>query len=159
MKRRSTDLGKATGLSFRDVWNDGRRYLTAVIVCPDREIIRAKFLLRGRVQEAVRASKSPASHASIPSALLDLVLVLKGEVSVEVTVRLQGLRVTEVENWQGQYLRAAENVLHRRQKDDDALKGEQIKKLQQKIGHLLLKNYVFRVAIKPSPFVRDMFDT
>ena len=60
--------------------------------------------------------------------------VLKGETSVAEAARQHGLRVAEVENWQDQYLRAAENGLRRRPKDEEALKDEQIKKLQQQIG-------------------------
>ena len=55
--------------------------------------------------------------------------VLKGETSVAEAARQHGLRVAEVENWQDQYLRAAENGLRRRPKDEEALKDEQIKKL------------------------------
>jgi len=69
-----------------------------------------------------------------------------------------GLRVAEVEKWQDQYLRAAENGLRRRPKDEEALKDEQIKKLQQKIGELVVENDVLREAMKPYPLAREMSD-
>ena len=72
--------------------------------------------------------------------------------------RQHALRVAKLENWQEQYLRAAENGLRRRPKDEDALKDEQIKKLQQKIGELVVENDVLREAIKPYPLVREMSD-
>ncbi len=84
--------------------------------------------------------------------------VLKGETSVAEAARQHGLRVAEVENWQDQYLRAAENGLRRRPKDEEALKDEQIKKLQQKIGELVVENDVLREAIKPYPLAREMSD-
>jgi transposase-like protein len=84
--------------------------------------------------------------------------VLKGETSVAEAARQHGLRVAEVENWQDQYLRGAENGLRRRPKDEEALKDEQIKKLQQKIGELVVENDVLREAIKPYPFAREMSD-
>ena len=42
--------------------------------------------------------------------------------------------MAEIEGWQEQFLRSAENGLRRRPKDEDALKEEHIKKLKQKIG-------------------------
>ena len=84
--------------------------------------------------------------------------VLKGETSVAEAARQHGLRVAEVENWQDQYLRAAENGLRRRPKDEEALKDAKIKKLQQKIGELVVENDVLREAIKPYPLVREMSD-
>ena len=84
--------------------------------------------------------------------------ILKGETSVAEAARQHGLRVSEVENWQDQYLRAAENGLRRRPKDEEALKDEQIKKLQQKIGELVVENDVLREAIKPYPLAREMSD-
>ena len=51
--------------------------------------------------------------------------ILKGETSVAEAARQHALRVAKLENWQEQYLRAAENGLRRRPKDEDALKDEQ----------------------------------
>ena len=84
--------------------------------------------------------------------------VLKGETSVAEAARQHGLTVGEVENWQDQFLRAAENGLRRRPKDEDALKEEQIKKLKQKIGDLVVENDVLREALKPYPLGREMSD-
>ena len=61
--------------------------------------------------------------------------------------RQYGLRVAEVENWQEQFLWAAENCLGRRPNDEDALKDEPIKKLRQKIGELVVVNDVLQEAI------------
>ena len=84
--------------------------------------------------------------------------VLKGETSVAEAARQHGMRVAEVESWQDQYLRAAENGLRRRPKDEEALKDDQIKKLQQKIGELVVENDVLREAMKPYPLAREMSD-
>jgi transposase-like protein len=70
--------------------------------------------------------------------------VLKGEMSVPKAARQHGLRVGDVEHWQDQYLRAAENGLRRRPNDEEALKDEQIKKLQQKVGELVVEKAVLR---------------
>ena len=87
-----------------------------------------------------------------------VVRVLKGETSIAEAARQHGLKVAEVEGWHDQFLRAAENGLRRRPKDDEALKEEQIKKLNQKIGELVVENDVLREALKPDPLAREMSD-
>ena len=84
--------------------------------------------------------------------------ILKGETSVAEAARQHGLKVAEVEGWQEQFLRGAENNLRRRPKDEEALKEEQIKKLKQKIGDLVVENDVLREAVKPYPLGREMSD-
>ena len=87
-----------------------------------------------------------------------VVRIVKGETSVAEAARQHGSRVAEVESWQDQFLRAAENGLRRRPKDEEALKDEQIKKLNQKIGELVVENDVLREALKPYPLAREMSD-
>ena len=84
--------------------------------------------------------------------------ILKGETSIAEAAREHGLTIGEVETWQEQFLRAAENGLRRRPKDEEALKDEQIKKLKQKIGDLVVENDVLREALKPYPLAREMSD-
>ncbi len=45
-----------------------------------------------------------------------------------------------------------------RPKDEEALKDEQIKKLKQKIGDLVLDNDILREALKPYPLARGTSD-
>ena len=87
-----------------------------------------------------------------------VVRVLKGETSVVEAARQHGLTVAEVDGWQEQFLRSAENGLRRRPKDKEAVKDEQIKKLKQKIGDLVVENDVLREALKPYPLGREMSD-
>jgi transposase-like protein len=54
--------------------------------------------------------------------------IVRGETSVAEAARKHGLTVAEVEEWQERLLRAAENALRARPKDEEALKDEQIKK-------------------------------
>lgn len=77
--------------------------------------------------------------------------ILKGETLVEEAARQRGLTVRNVEDWQDQFLRAAENGLSRPPKDEEALKEEQIKILKQKIGELVVENDVLWEALKPYP--------
>ena len=64
--------------------------------------------------------------------------IVRGETSVAEAARKHGLTVAEVEEWQERFVAAAENALRSRPKDDEALKDEQIKKLKQKVGELVL---------------------
>lgn len=67
-----------------------------------------------------------------------VVSLLKGETSVAEAARLHGLTVAEIEDWRAKFLLGAENALRSRPKDEGAVKDEQIKKLKQKIGDLVL---------------------
>ncbi|MGH7165062.1 MAG: transposase [Nitrospiraceae bacterium] len=80
-----------------------------------------------------------------------VVSILKGEASMAEAARKHGLTVAEVEDWRDRFLLGAENALRNRPKDEEALKEEQMKKLKQKIGELVLDNDILREALKPYP--------
>src|SRR5262245_56617410 len=77
---------------------------------------------------------------------------LKGETSAQAAARKHGLTVAEVEDWRDGFLLGAENALRARPKDEDALKDEQIKKLKQKVGELVLDLDLPKEASKGRPF-------
>jgi transposase-like protein len=87
-----------------------------------------------------------------------VVSLLKGETSVAEAARTHGLTVAEVEDWREKFLVGAENALRTRPKDEDAVKDEQIKKMKQKIGDLVLDNDILREALKPYPLDRKTSD-
>ena len=87
-----------------------------------------------------------------------VVSLLKGETSVAEAARMHGLTMAEVEDWREKFLSGAENALRTRPKDEDAVKDEQIKKLKQKIGDLVLDNDILREALKPYPLHRKTSD-
>ena len=87
-----------------------------------------------------------------------VVSILKGETSVAEAARTQRLTVAEVEEWREKFLVGAENALRSRPKDEEALKNEQIKKLKQKIGDLVLDNDILREALKSYPLDRKTSD-
>lgn len=80
-----------------------------------------------------------------------VVSILKGETSVAEAARKHGLTVSEIEDWQERFMLAAENALRSRPKDEEALKDEQIKKLKQKVGELVLDMDIIREAMKGRP--------
>jgi hypothetical protein len=57
--------------------------------------------------------------------------------------------VAEVEDWRDRFLAGAENALRSRPRDEEAAKDEEIKKLKQKVGELVLDNDILREASKP----------
>jgi transposase-like protein len=87
-----------------------------------------------------------------------VVSILKGETSVQEAARKHGLKVAEVEDWRDRFLLAAENALRSRPKDEEALKDEQIKKLKQKIGDLVLDNDILKEAMKGRPLALGTSD-
>ena len=75
--------------------------------------------------------------------------IVKGETSVAEAARKHGLTVAEIEDWKERALLALENSLRARPKDEEALKDEQIKKLKQKIGELVIDIDILKEAQKP----------
>jgi len=57
----------------------------------------------------------------------------------------------EIEDWKEKFLLGAENALRSRPKDEEALQEEQIKKLKQKIGDLVMDMDILREAAKRHP--------
>jgi len=85
--------------------------------------------------------------------------LIRGETSVQEAARKHGLTVAEIEDWKDRALAAMENSLRSRPKDEEALKDEQIKKLKQKVGELVLESDVLKEAMKPYlPFDRGRSD-
>jgi transposase-like protein len=75
--------------------------------------------------------------------------LIRGETSAQEAARKHGLTVAEVEDWRDRFLAGAENALRSRPRDEEAAKDEEIKKLKQKVGELVLDNDILREATKP----------
>jgi transposase-like protein len=87
-----------------------------------------------------------------------VVSILKGETSVAAAARKHGLTVAEVDEWRERFLLGAENALRTRPRDEEALKDEQIKRLKQKIGDLVLDLDILKEATKDRPFAPKTSD-
>ena len=77
--------------------------------------------------------------------------ILKGETSVREAARQHGLKVAEVEDWRDKFLLGAENALRSRPRNEEALREEEIKRLKQKVGELVLDLDIFQEAAKLRP--------
>ena len=84
--------------------------------------------------------------------------LLKGETSAAEAARKHGLTVGQVEEWREVFLLGAENALLSRPRDDESLKDEQIKRLKQKVGELVLDLDILQEATKGRPFARTTSD-
>lgn len=87
-----------------------------------------------------------------------IVSILKGQTSGQEAARKHGLTVAEVEDWREKFLSAAENALRTKPRDEEAQKDEQIKKLKQKAGELVLDIVILKEAQKGRPFAQEPSD-
>lgn len=77
--------------------------------------------------------------------------IIKGETNIQQAARQHDITVAELEGWKERFLLAAENALRARPKDEEALREEQIKKLKQKIGDLVMDIDILKEAAKRHP--------
>src|SRR5660398_101577 len=87
-----------------------------------------------------------------------IVSIIRGETSVQEAARKYGLTVAEVEDWREKFLSGAENALRSKPRDEEAQKDEQIKKLKQKVGELVLEMDILHEAQKGRPLARETSD-
>ena len=74
--------------------------------------------------------------------------VLRGETSAQEAARKHGLTVLEIEDWQERVLSGAENSLRAKPRDDEGLREEELKRLKQKVGELVMDNDILKEAVK-----------
>jgi transposase-like protein len=74
--------------------------------------------------------------------------ILRGETSAQEAARKHGLTVAEIEDWQERFLSGAENSLRTRPREDEALREEEVRRLKQKVGELVLDNDILKEAVK-----------
>ena len=84
--------------------------------------------------------------------------IIKGETSAVEAARKHGLKVSEIEDWQEKFMLSAENGLRSRPRDEEALKDEQIKRLKQKVGELVLDIDILETANRLRPTDPTTFD-
>jgi len=84
--------------------------------------------------------------------------ILTGETTAAEAARKHDLTVAEIESWRDTFLLAAENALRSRPKDEEALHQEQVKKLERKVGQLVMELDIAREALKLHPFPEPTSD-
>ena len=84
--------------------------------------------------------------------------ILRGTTTLVEAARAHGLTVAEIEQWKERFLTGAENALRSKPLDDEALKEQEIKRLKQKVGELVMDLDILKEASKANPLGRQMFD-
>jgi len=102
--------------------------------------------------DAARINAAPTVPDAIqrwtPRRRIALVLgILKGEMTVDEAARQHRLTTSEIHEWKDRMLAAAHNALRSRPRDADAIKDEQIRRLQQKVGELVVDVDVLKEAL------------
>ncbi len=87
-----------------------------------------------------------------------VVELLRGDLSVAEAARRHGLTVAEVEAWRERFLAGAENALRSRPLGAEAQQEQELKRLKQKVGELVMELDVVKEAIKGHPSLRQMRD-
>jgi transposase-like protein len=84
--------------------------------------------------------------------------ILRGDTSVAEAARTHALTVAEIEDWKQRFLSGAENALRSRPLNDEAQKDRDIKRLQQKVGELVMDLDIVKEAINGHPSLRQMLN-
>ncbi len=84
--------------------------------------------------------------------------ILRGSTTVVEAARVHGLTVAEIEQWKERFLTGAENALRSKPLDAEALKEQEIKRLKQKVGELVMDLDILKEATKANPSWRQMSD-
>jgi transposase-like protein len=84
--------------------------------------------------------------------------ILRGTTTVVEAARAHGLTVADIEQWKERFLTGAENALRSKPLDDEALKEQEIKRLKQKVGELVMDLDILKEATKANPSWRQMSD-
>ena len=74
--------------------------------------------------------------------------ILRGETSAQEAARKHGLTVAEIEDWQERFLSGAENSLRAKPRDDEAQTEEELRRLKQKVGELIMDNDILKETVK-----------
>ncbi len=77
--------------------------------------------------------------------------LVRGATSVAEAARKHGLTIAEIEEWKERFLLGAENALRSRPLDEDAQKEQEIKRLKQKVGELVMDLDIMKEAAKSHP--------
>jgi transposase-like protein len=74
--------------------------------------------------------------------------ILRGETTIAEAARKHDLTVGEIEQWQDRFLLGAENALRTKPRDEETLREEEVKRLKQKVGELVMDMDILKAAIE-----------
>ena len=82
--------------------------------------------------------------------------ILRGDTTAVESARKHALTVADVEEWKERFLAGAENALRSRPLDADVQKDQEIRRLKQKVGELVMDMDILKEAAKGHPSLRQM---
>lgn len=74
--------------------------------------------------------------------------ILRGDITVSEAARKHDLTVAEIEQWRDRFLLGAENALRSKPRDEESLREEEVKRLKQKVGELVMDMDILKAAIE-----------
>ena len=84
--------------------------------------------------------------------------IVRGDLSVVEAARQHGLTVAEIEAWRARFVAGAEHALRSRPLDEEAQQAQEVKRLKQKGGELVLELDIIREAVTGHPSLRQLRD-
>jgi transposase-like protein len=84
--------------------------------------------------------------------------IITSETSLQEASRQHGLTMAELEEWKERFELGAENALRSRPRDEEAMRKQEVKKLQRKVGELVMDIDILKEAMKGHPFAPKMPD-
>ncbi len=84
--------------------------------------------------------------------------ILRGDTSAAEAARKHGLTVAEIEAWRERFLSGAENALRRRPLNEDAQKDQEIKRLKQNVGELVMDLDILNEVSHGNPSRRQILN-
>ncbi|MGD8806798.1 MAG: DUF1153 domain-containing protein [Chloroflexota bacterium] len=84
--------------------------------------------------------------------------LVRGETTPAEAARKYGLTVREVEEWRDKAMAAMENALRSRPRDEAAQQEQEVKRLKQKVGELVMDLDVYKEAMRGHPFGRRILN-
>ena len=79
--------------------------------------------------------------------------ILRGRTTVQEASRKHALKVSDIQHWRDEFLSAGENALRSRPKQDDDRKDDEIRRLKQKVGELVMDNDILKEAHRLHPSI------
>jgi len=77
--------------------------------------------------------------------------MLRGDTSMAEAARKRALIVAEIEEWRDRFLSGAENALRSKLLDEEAQRTQEVKRLKQKAGKLVMELAVVKEVVKGHP--------
>jgi transposase-like protein len=84
--------------------------------------------------------------------------IIRGETTAQKAAREHGLKVQQVQHWYDEFLSGGENSLRSKPREEAARKEQEIRKLKEKIGDLVMDIEILKEAERIYPTLGNFSD-